>query len=66
MLMTVREFCAEHRLSKSRFYELVAEGKGPAITKLGPRMTRISAEAAAAWRRKFEGKAGQPIPPRVN
>lgn len=61
MLMTVKEFCAAHRISKALFYELLRDGRGPAMTKITPRCTRISAEAAAEWRHRYEGKAGKPV-----
>ena len=61
MLLTVDEFCKRARICRATFYELVRDGKGPAITKIGPRITRISEEAADAWRRRFEGKAGKPL-----
>ena len=61
MLMTVKEFCERHRIGKAFFYELVRAGKGPAITKIGPRCTRISDDAATEWRRQFEGRPGKPL-----
>jgi hypothetical protein len=59
MLMTVKEFCAAHRISKALFYELLRDGRGPALTRITARCTRISAEAAAEWRRRYEAKAGK-------
>lgn len=50
---TVAQFCADHNISKSFFYELVRKGHGPRLLKLG-RRTLISAEAAADWRRQIE------------
>jgi predicted DNA-binding transcriptional regulator AlpA len=43
--VTVDEFCVERRISRSFFYKLLNEGKGPRLLKLG-RATRITAEAA--------------------
>ena len=53
---SVPEFCEAHRISRSLFYKLVAEGKGPRIFKAGSR-TLVSDEAAAAWRRRMEEPA---------
>jgi hypothetical protein len=50
---TVDEFCARHRISKRRFYELVGEGRGPRLMRLG-RRPLISREAAADFRRALE------------
>ncbi|UXC37100.1 hypothetical protein [Cupriavidus gilardii] len=51
---TVPEFCEAHgRMSRSLFYTLVKEGKGPRLMKIG-RRTLISQEAAADWRRAME------------
>lgn len=46
----VNEFCEAHRISRTMFYELAKEGRGPAVTKLGNR-TLILGEAARDWRR---------------
>jgi hypothetical protein len=51
---TVSEFCEAHgRMSRTLFYKLVNEGKGPRLMKIG-RRTLISQEAAADWRRQME------------
>ncbi len=57
-VMTVDEFCQSHRISRGTFYNLLKAGRGPAIMKIG-HGTRISEEAAAAWRRKLEADAAQ-------
>lgn len=51
--LSVSEFCAQHRISKGSFYNLLKAGLGPVIMKVGAR-TLVSAEAAEAWRRKME------------
>jgi len=56
-LSSVKQFCADHGLSRSFFYKLVATGKGPRLIKLGAR-TLISVEAAAEWRRLMEQASG--------
>ena len=53
---TVVQFCNDHNISRSMFYELLADGRGPAVMKVGAR-TLISIEAAAAWRRRMESAA---------
>jgi excisionase family DNA binding protein len=50
---TVEEFCARHRITKRRFYELISEGRGPRLMRLG-RRPLISREAAAEFRRALE------------
>ena len=52
---TVPQFCADHNISRASFYNLLSEGKGPTIMKVGSR-TLVSVEAAAAWRRRVEAE----------
>jgi hypothetical protein len=52
-VLTVSEFCNSHRISHSKFYEMLKAGYGPRIMKVG-RRTLISVEAATAWRRRLE------------
>lgn len=54
--MTVAEWCAHRRLSRSMLYKLWAEGRGPAAYRVGSRRL-ISAEADAAWLREREAEA---------
>ena len=58
-MMSVPVFLADHGLSRSLFYRLLAEGRGPRITKINNR-TLISAEAAAEWRTRIERESPQP------
>jgi hypothetical protein len=55
---TIREFCRAHKISVPTFYDLKKQNLGPTEMCMGA-MVRISAEAAAAWRRAREnpGKA---------
>ncbi len=55
---TVDEFCHAHRISRGTFYNLLKEGRGPSIMKVGAR-TLVSAEAAAVWRRRMEQQTAQ-------
>jgi len=50
---TVSEFCEAHRISKAGFYELVKNGRGPRLMRIG-RKPLVSVEAAAEWRRTME------------
>ena len=51
---TVAEFCEAHgRISRTLFYSLIKNGKGPRLMKIG-RRTLVSQEAAADWRREME------------
>ena len=49
--MGVKEFCKRHSISRGLFYELLRNGQGPDIMRVGRRML-ISQEAAAEWRAK--------------
>lgn len=53
---TVHQFCADHSISRATFYNLINEGKGPVLMKVGSR-TLISVEAAEAWRRRMEAES---------
>jgi hypothetical protein len=50
---TVDEFCKAHRVGKTRLYELWLSGRGPRFFYNGTHR-RITAEAAADWRRDME------------
>jgi predicted DNA-binding transcriptional regulator AlpA len=61
-MLSIPVFVAEHGISRSLFYRLVKEGRGPRLTKIASR-TLISAEAAAEWRARMERETEQ-VPPR--
>jgi predicted DNA-binding transcriptional regulator AlpA len=46
---TVDQFCEAHSISRSTFYKLRRDGRGPREMEVDGRI-RISGEAAAAWR----------------
>lgn len=50
---TIAQFCDDHNISRTTFYELIKLGKGPRLLRLNRRVL-ISAEAAADWRRDME------------
>jgi hypothetical protein len=53
LALTVSEFCASHRISRSQLYKLWRQSRGPRCMEVGKRRL-ISVEAAAAWRRERE------------
>jgi hypothetical protein len=53
---TVDEWCAAHRISRRKFYDLVEHGIGPRVMRIGTKVL-ISVEAAAAWRAEREAAA---------
>ena len=62
---TVPDFCTATNLSKTHFYALLKEGRGPRLMKVG-RRTLISTQAAADWCKRMEEEtarqqAGTPI-----
>jgi len=50
---SIPQFCSAHSISRALFYLLLKDGRAPAVMKVG-RRTLISAEAAAAWRKRME------------
>jgi predicted DNA-binding transcriptional regulator AlpA len=55
---TVPEFCAAYRISRGTFYNLLKDGRGPRLMKLGSR-TIVSIEAARVWRERIEAETEQ-------
>jgi hypothetical protein len=53
-MYTIPQFCEAHNISIDSYYRMQRAGDGPEIKKVG-HGTRISVEAAKAWREK--GKA---------
>jgi predicted DNA-binding transcriptional regulator AlpA len=58
-MSSIPEFAAQHGISRSLLYRLLAEGSGPKVTKIRGR-TLISAESAAEWRARMESETRQP------
>jgi hypothetical protein len=50
---TIDEWCAAHRLSRRKFYDLQEQGVGPRLMRIGSKVL-ISVEAAADWRAERE------------
>jgi predicted DNA-binding transcriptional regulator AlpA len=57
-LQSVPAFCSDNGISRSLFYRLVTEGRGPRLTKIA-RRTLISSVAAAEWRARMEQETEQ-------
>jgi len=53
---TVPEFCAAHRISVAKYYEIKREGWGPVEMVVGRRRV-IAVESAERWRRERETAA---------
>jgi hypothetical protein len=53
---TREEFCRSHRVSRSKYYQLLRQGLAPDEMVVGGRHL-ISNEAAAAWRKAREEAA---------
>ncbi len=52
----VNSFCKAHKIGRTTFYELIKQGRGPRLSKIG-RRTLISAEDAAVWRESLSESA---------
>jgi predicted DNA-binding transcriptional regulator AlpA len=52
MMYTISEFCTAHRISRSLFYQLLRQGRGPRITRIGARVL-IARLAADEWRQRI-------------
>jgi predicted DNA-binding transcriptional regulator AlpA len=53
---SIKEFCFQHDISRSKFYDLLKNGLAPKMMQVGRRRL-ISVEAAKEWRDKFSTKA---------
>lgn len=54
--ISVAEFCRRFSISRSHFYVLQKQGRGPRVFKIGSR-TLISNAAGADWVRELEAEA---------
>src|SRR5712692_8654094 len=63
LAFSIPEFCRRHGISRAHFYNLSKSGDAPVVMRVG-RRTLVSAEAAAAWRRRME-EAARGAPPRT-
>jgi hypothetical protein len=53
--LTIAEFCASEKISRSMFYKMLKMGAGPRVMQVGTHK-RISPEARADWRRQCEAR----------
>lgn len=53
---SIPEFCQQHGICRSSFYNLEKKGLAPRVMKVGARRL-ISDESADAWRRAMEAEA---------
>jgi hypothetical protein len=51
--MNIDQFCSRHCISRSMFYKLQSQRRGPRLMKVGTR-TLITVESAAEWRANME------------
>ena len=58
--MTIAEFCERHRISKSTFYNLLANRCAPKIMTVGRRKL-VTISAAAEWRGKMESASKREV-----
>ena len=52
-MLTVSDFCSQHRISKAFYYRLKRENRGPRETKINSK-TLITKENAADWREQLQ------------
>jgi hypothetical protein len=57
-MQTVAEFCRDHSISIPTYYKLRKAGRGPKEFREGA-LVRITAQAAAQWRRERENPTGE-------
>ena len=50
---SINDFCKKFSISRSMFYKLARDGKGPRQMKIG-RRTLISSEAIIEWQKTLE------------
>lgn len=59
---TREEFCAAHRIGRTKYFELRKSGKGPDEIKIGSKML-ITRESAARWRAARDAEAKEQTAP---
>lgn len=55
---SVAAFCRAHNISRSLFYLILKQQRGPRVMRVAGR-TLVSAEAAADWRRDMEAASAK-------
>ena len=51
---SVQEFCLRNHISRPKYHQLRAEGRGPVEMRLGLNMIRITADAERAWQQRMQ------------
>src|SRR5262245_38706100 len=51
---SVPEFCFRNHISRSKYHQLRAEGRGPTEMRLGLNVIRITAQAERDWQRLMQ------------
>ena len=58
--LSIREFCQKAGISRSLYYILQAQGRGPLETRVNSRVL-IAEDTAEAWIREREGQPKQAV-----
>ena len=56
--VTVSQFCEKYRIGRTHFYQLLKDGNGPRLMKVG-RRTLVSAKAESDWVEQSEQASTQ-------
>jgi hypothetical protein len=64
-VLTIAEFCAQHRIGRATLHHLDKAGRGPRCLRIG-RRRYVTAEAAAEWRRRMEDETAAAPQPRAS
>ena len=51
---SVQEFCLRNHISRPKYHQLRAEGRGPVEMRLGLNMIRITADAERDWQQRMQ------------
>jgi predicted DNA-binding transcriptional regulator AlpA len=55
---SIAQFCTAHSISRATFYNLLNQGRAPAVMKVGKR-TLISIESALEWRERLTAETAK-------
>ena len=58
LAFSVDAFCKAHNISRATYYNIIKEGRGPRLMRVGTKPL-ISAEAAAEWRKRMEAETAE-------
>jgi predicted DNA-binding transcriptional regulator AlpA len=57
---SIAQFCTAHNISRAGFYNLLNQGRAPAVMKVGKR-TLISVESAREWRARLTSESHERV-----